>query len=113
VIKNLVLQYNSLAILCNSIVEFKELINIVTNEITISKQGFIEDREYLLENYTTNLDGGKIYALLIKDDNEFEFYVRNYNQSDLYSDWSDYKFINFSILDRKRKLKKLNENSNK
>ena len=75
------------------------------------KGAFEEDKKYILKNYIKHIGIDKCYALVCKEhsknniNNNFHFYARNYY--DTYYDWTQYKIINFSKMNRKLKLEKI------
>ena len=117
-IKELALQYINIAILCKTCNDFLYFIDLATNEMIFSKtlnefDRFIEDKEYILNNYTKGLDNKEIIILIdvkkYSNYTEFRFYSRNYSDYNIYPDWNIYKFIDYNIFKRKEKLKKLKQ----
>ena len=111
-LKELALRHKNVAFLCHSMSDFIEFVNIATNEMTFSKTTFgftfYEDKEYILEHYIKHLDEYGAYALIVYDENEFQFYSRRYSESEMYIDWSMFEILNFSQMLRKIKLEKIN-----
>ena len=119
-IKELVLKYKNIVFICNSSNDFVEFVNQATSEIFFSKTfyklyKYHESKDEILRGH---IHTGKSFALICTQDLtkygydgeiEFQFYSREYSDFDLYNNWSEYKFINFTKYLRKEKLKKLNE----
>ena len=119
-LKELVLKHKNVAFLCNSMDDFIEFINLATDEMVFSKTllnevPFYENKEYLLKCHVEGLKkggingkpyDGKLYALIIYHD-EFQFYSRNYSESEMFGDWHEYEIFNFSLMLRKKKLEKI------
>ena len=107
-------EFGSVAFLCNSKREFIDFINCSTKEMHFSKGGYYhQTKDVLINDHSTMYaDGDGIYALIYVSNHfddffEFQFYSRKYKDHNDYSDWSEYKIIDYSKLSRKKKLEKI------
>lgn len=114
-IKDLILKYKNVAFICNNRNDFICFIEESTKQIEYSKGGIIghdhrwvEDKDYLLKYYLRPNKTIILNLLVNKGEyEEYQFYSREYGDYSKYTDWDRYKIIDYSLLLRFEKVKKL------
>ena len=112
-VEELINKYNSVAFFCKSTNEFYECVDFITCDILksdiIPEKTIKNNRQYISENHTLE---NKCYLILTNNyeysNNNYYFNHRNFSDIENYSDWSDFKIIDFSKISRKNKINKLN-----
>lgn len=120
-IKELVLEYEKMVFNCHTNENLKQFIKLACKEIKFSKSFiFKESEEDILETYTKK--NQSIAIIIYAEDcfdsekntdvagvtKEFQFYSRKLEDMEYYNDWNYFKFIDFTKMLRREKIKKLN-----
>jgi hypothetical protein len=121
-IKELALEHKKIALLCNSRQEFRKIVNIATSEINFSKSVGssvrFETKYDILREYLGKIRSKSMYLLICVNDLqkseycpriEFEFYIRDFQDHDLYTDWEEIKIIEYTKELRRQKIQKILE----
>jgi hypothetical protein len=117
-----IIENGNTAFICDTFKHIKQFIEISKQEgITYQKMGWKEsEEEDMFEKYTQFLSTKHSSIILVKKRMismefgvrfEYQFRSRTYRDYDVYGDWDDYTFVNFTQILRDNKLNSILDES--